>query len=350
MTTKINLYKDGAIMHSIIKNLSKVLALTTMFSPFAILPGAKVSGTEPPCATFPPLHNSFDLSINNMLPVNVQLWMSSDSLRVRLNDQVSFGSSLFGRHPRQNVEPSIACSILAQLNELFGKYQTFTTLYTAYCRSEHDKFFIGSFAEIPSEKLAAMCTGSPNAVFVSAKTSGVDRGMYFNCAGEDCSAKFLKCIPGVEPADLVARFIVSHQFFRLMLSFYLSKGLACDPLTALSRLKQELLTKFAISDISELIGESHTSVSSDPAEQAAEALCDAFAYASCDTYSPSTYIFQQLLSPECLAELLSLPPADHSSPPSAPQPSPSETCAAPTPQLNRRHRPFKYKKYRKRKK
>lgn len=34
-------------MHSIIKNLSKVLALTTTVSSFAILPGAKVSGVRP---------------------------------------------------------------------------------------------------------------------------------------------------------------------------------------------------------------------------------------------------------------------------------------------------------------
>lgn len=138
-------------MHSIIKNLSKVLALTTMVSSFAILPGAKASGTEP--ENIPQLQNGRS---RTQVITDGMINQAIADLNERLGgtDVVRCSPAFLSNRP-------VAYKILQELISCFEiQYRGGLPAFTAKCRDKFiksgKKLYLKSLSEA-SDALLKLC-------------------------------------------------------------------------------------------------------------------------------------------------------------------------------------------------
>ncbi len=156
-------------MNSIIKNISKVLALTTMVSSFAISPGAKVSGVN---------------QNNSRILTTREIAGDLNRMRRLLGDDVLVIGPAF------LTNTAMAHRILQQLNALFDSNRQFTGSYTAYLRETRQKLSIFSFDDMPQDTMAKLRGMTPfrtpnqtGAITVGATT------MLFNCSAATAEAQ-----------------------------------------------------------------------------------------------------------------------------------------------------------------
>ena len=141
---KINLHKDGAIMHSITKNhLSKILALTTIFSSIAILPVAKASGTEP--ENIPQLQNSRS---ETQVITDEMINQAIAELNERLGgtDVVRCSPAFLSNRPvaYKILQKLISCF---ELREYHGGFLVFTAEYRDKFIKSGKKLYLKSLSE-----------------------------------------------------------------------------------------------------------------------------------------------------------------------------------------------------------
>ncbi len=147
-------------MNSIIKNISKVLALTTTVSSFAILPSAAASGNEP--TDIPPTHGSsspsisYDDVLTQLGEIESQLGAGSIILGASF-----LGKNLYGH----NVDPTTAYDTLKTIASFLKTYipksehdfmPLFATSYREHLQRTQNKLFIGSFDDGHDSGIAAI--------------------------------------------------------------------------------------------------------------------------------------------------------------------------------------------------
>ena len=150
---KINLHKDDSIMHSITKNhLSKILALTTIFSSIAILPVAKASGTEP--ENIPQLQNSRS---ETQVITDEMINQAIAELNERLGgtDVVRCSPAFLSNRPvaYKILQKLISCF---ELREYHGGFLVFTAEYRDKFIRSGKKLYLKSLSEA-SDHLVLSC-------------------------------------------------------------------------------------------------------------------------------------------------------------------------------------------------
>ena len=276
-------------MNSIVKNLSKILALTTLFANFS--PMALASSDSDPAFDSSQMFSSpmstDDTSNSHPIPLQDAI---KDELK-KLATYNVFATDDF----KAQVNPDIQCRILHQLNMLFEKYPLFAIGFKCFLaiaplpkdapNVQHNRFEIDI---VPPEEQSP-----PNCNYLGGYMNLGYHFIRFNCAGANAERfkDYIKeCgdeLPTKLPTTLSVEFQVAHEFGHCVQVLYCTlKNIKHTPETI-----QEHICKVLGLEVCDRLGIRWqlAPASRSPQLKAEEFFADFFAYVQCGSDVPKEY-------------------------------------------------------------